>query len=281
MHAFVASTLRWCAALWRNAHWRSAHWRNAFRNSRRRWALGALAVVALSTSGAIAWSQRGMGRGTYIERNVNYDGRYAFVRLRYTQGYRMAWSADYPAMERNFMTILNDLSTVHPHVGASNVHTLDDPELAKYSVAYLTEPGYWYPTEREAAGLRDWLFKGGFLIVDDFYFDQQWNVFEQGMRAVLPEARIVPMDVSHPIFHTFFHINTLEGMTHPATRAAKAQYLGIYENNDPDARLLVIINFNNDIGDYMEWSGEGFYAVNLSNDAYKLATNYVVYGLTH
>ena len=267
MRNSVGSIRRWCLNL------ASARY--------RRWPLCVLALFAIAGTAAVARSQRGFGRGPIIERNVNYDGRYAFVRLRYTGGGRQSWSADYPAMERNFMTILNDLSTVHPHLGASNIHTLDDPELTKYSVAYLTEPGYWYPNEREAEGLRQWLYKGGFLIVDDFFFAQQWNVFERGMRAVLPEARIVPMDVSHPVFHTFFHINTLVGMTHPARADAKAEYLGIYENNDPDARLMVIINFNNDIGDYMEWSGEGFYAVNLSNDAYKLATNYVVYGLTH
>jgi hypothetical protein len=241
--------------------------------------LASTAVLLVAITAAIASSQR--GRGMYVEPNATYDGRFTFVRLRYTQGYRMAWSADYPAMERNFMTILNDLSTVHPHVTQSNVHVLDDPELTKYPVAYLTEPGYWIPDEQEALALRKWILKGGFLIVDDFYFDQQWSVFEAGMKAVLPEGCIVPMHVSHPIFHTFFDIRTLVGMTHPATTAAKAEYLGIYENNDPSARLLVIINYNNDIGDYMEWSGEGWYSVNLSNDAYKFATNYVVYGLTH
>ncbi|MCO4098029.1 MAG: DUF4159 domain-containing protein [Gemmatimonas sp.] len=118
-------------------------------------------------------------------------------------------------------------------------------------------------------------------LVDDFYFDRQWAVFEAGMRTVWPEARIDPLTVSHPVFHSFFSIKTLEGMTHPATPAAKAVYLGIHEDNDPAKRLQVVINFNNDIGDYMEWSGERWYPVNLSNDAYKFATNYVVYGLTH
>ncbi len=237
------------------------------------WGLGLLLLVA-----PIAWSQRGRFR---IEPNVPYDGKYTFVRLRYTQGYRLAWNADYPQMERNFMSILGELSTLKLHQGASNVHTLDDPELFKYPVAYLTEPGYWMPTDEEAEGLRNWIAKGGFLIVDDFYFDRQWSVFEQSMMRVMPQARIVPMELSHPIFNTFFHIKTLDGMTHPATTQAKAEYLGIFEDNDPTKRLQVIINYNNDIGDYMEWSGEGWYPVNLSNDAYKFATNYVVYGLTH
>jgi hypothetical protein len=157
---------------------------------------------------------------------------------------------------------------------------MDDPELFKHPIAYLSEPGYWHPSQSEAAGLRNYLAKGGFLIVDDFYFNEWYN-FEQSMHMVLPNAKIVPLTVKHPIFDSFFHIQTLEGMHHPDNRNAKAQFFGIYENNDPTRRLQVIINYNNDIGDYMEWSGEGWYAVNLSNDAYKFATNYIVYALTH
>jgi Domain of unknown function (DUF4159) len=70
-------------------------------------------------------------------------------------------------------------------------------------------------------------------------------------------------------------------MTYPNRPSIQAEFHGIFEDNDPDKRLMVIINYNNDIGDYMEWSGQGWYPVNLSNDAYKLATNYIVYGLTH
>ncbi len=239
--------------------------------------VAAVALVAIAAAAPFAWSQRRM----YIEPNVPYDGKYTFVRLRYTQGYRMAWSADYPQMERNFMTILKDLATVRLHQKGSNVHTLDDPQLGQYPVAYLTEPGYWYPTDEEALALRKWIQKGGFLWVDDFYFERQWQVFEDGMKKVLPEARIERLTVQHPIFNSFFKLATLDGMTHPATRDAKAVYLGIHENNDPSQRLQVVISYNNDIGDYMEWSGEGWYPVNLSNDAYKFATNFIVYGLTH
>jgi hypothetical protein len=219
-------------------------------------------------------------RRVRIEPNAAYDGRFTFVRLRYTVYSRSGWEFDYPAMERNFMTIANDMTTIAPHVTESNVHTMDDPALFKYPVAYLSEPGYWIPDSSEAAGLRKWLNKGGFLIVDDFLLGQ-WANFERSMHAVLPNARIDRLDVSHPIFDAFFHITTLEGMSHPNDSRAKAEYLGIHEGNDPTKRLQVIINYNNDIGDYMEWSGEGWYPVNLSNDAYKLATNYIVYGLTH
>jgi hypothetical protein len=246
--------------------------------SRRGGIAACAAVIALVTTFGLAHAQR--FRMGAIEPNVPYDGRFTFVRLQYTnQGGRGGWAFDYPAMERNFMTILEELTTIDPHRRGSNVHTMDDTALFRYSVAYLSEPGYWLPNEAEAAGLRDWLTKGGFLIVDDF-FGRQWDRFEASMAMVLPEARIVDLDVSHPIFNSFFTISTLDGLAHPSDPRYKAIYRGIYEDNDPRKRLMVVINYNNDIGDFMEWSGEGWYPINFSNDAYKLATNYVIYGLT-
>jgi len=245
----------------------------------RRWRMIGLAgALVVSAVGATRlYSPR---RG-FLEPNADYDGRYTFVRLRYDVYRRSGWEFDYPAMERNFMTIVKDLSTMRLRLKESNIFDMDDPKLSKYSVAYLSEPGFWIPNTSQATGLRTWLNKGGFLIVDDFYFEQQWANFERSMRLVLPDARIVKLDITHPIFDAFFRIKTLDGMTHPDNYNAKSQFLGIYEDNHPSKRLMVIINYNNDIGDYMEWSGQGWYPVNMSNDAYKFATNYLVYAMTH
>jgi len=236
----------------------------------------AIAGTLTATRGDAQWRRRNMQ-----EPNASYDGRFTFVRLSYTVYGRSGWEFDYPAMERNFMTILNDLTAVHPHVRESNIHAMDDPELGRYPVAYLSEPGWWRPDDSQAAGLRTWIAKGGFLIVDDFYGPYQWQNFEQSMKKVLPNGRIIPLDVTHPIFDSFFKIQSLDGMSHPDDVGWRAEYKGIFEDNDPKKRLMVIINYNNDIGDYMEWSGQGYYAINFSNDAYKLATNYVVYALSH
>ena len=89
--------------------------------------------MLLLVAAPIAWSQR---QRLSIEPNVPYDGRFTFVRLRYTQGYRMAWSADYPLMERNFMTILGDLSTLRLHKKASNVH------VGRQGSGYQIPPSY-------------------------------------------------------------------------------------------------------------------------------------------
>jgi hypothetical protein len=211
--------------------------------------------------------------------NAPYDGRFTFARIRYAEYYSTGWAFDYPTMERNLMLMVDELTTLGPHVDESNIHTFDDPELLKYPAAYLSEPGYWVPSESEIEGLRRYLAKGGFLIVDDF-MRREWVNFEHQMRRVLPDANIVRLNVSHPIFDSFFRIESLD-MTYPHDRGLKAEFLGIHEDNDPEKRLMVVINYNNDIGDYMEHSGESFWPVNISNDAYKLAINYIVYAMTH
>jgi hypothetical protein len=215
-----------------------------------------------------------------LEPNVPYDGRFTFARIRYTEYRSAGWAYDYPAMERNLLTMVNELTTLQPHVRGSNIHTLDDPELLRYPVAYLSEPGYWLMSEEEVVGLRDYLAKGGFLIVDDFMLGE-WANFERQMRRVLPSAVFHRLDGSEAIFDSFYHIESL-AMKYPSRdwRDLDAEFFGIYENDDPTKRMMVVINYNNDIGDYMEWSGEGFWPVNITNDAYKLAINYIIYGMT-
>jgi hypothetical protein len=159
---------------------------------------------------------------------------------------------------------------------------MDDPELFKHPVAYLSEPGYWFPSESEATGLRNYLLKGGFLIVDDFHFENEWTVFERAMRRVLPDAAIERLTVDHAIFNTFFAIKTLD-VPYPGElgrRGLMGEFYGIHEQNDPRKRLMVVINYNMDIGDYMEHSATGMYLVDPTNEAYKFGINYLIYGLS-
>jgi hypothetical protein len=212
---------------------------------------------------------------------VPYDGRFTIVRLWYP--HYGGWAYDYPDMEQNFTLILKDMTYVRPRPDGSGILRMDDPELMKFPIAYLSEPGYWYPTDGEAQGLRTYLGKGGFLIVDDFHFEGEWRVFETAMRKVLPGARIERLPETHPVFNTFFAIESLE-VPYPGRlgeRGLTGEFYGIHEGNDSSKRLMVVINYNMDIGDYMEHSGRGFYAVDPTNEAFKFGVNYVIYGLTH
>jgi hypothetical protein len=99
------------------------------------------------------------------------------------------------------------------------------------------------------------------------------------MRRVLPGARFVELDASHPVFHSFFDID--DRVLRAGGGWSWPQYYGVFENNDPSARLMVVANYNNDIGDYWEWSDSGYLPIDLTNDAYKLGVNYIVYAMTH
>jgi hypothetical protein len=249
--------------------------------------VGIAAIVALLVGAATVHAQRGRGgvrSASEIKPNTNYDGRFTFVRLRYGAleafaSQRVMWSHDYPVGEQHFMKLVNELSYLAPHTEETNVFALDDADLFKHPVAYLCEPGAWTMTEKEAESFRAYLLKGGFLIVDDFRA-YHWYNFEAQMRRVLPEARFVDLDGSDPIFHSFFEINRLDEIPNYYD-PGRPIFRGIYEDNDPKKRLMVIINYNTDISEYWEWSDTGLKPIDESNEAYKLGVNYIIYGMTH
>jgi hypothetical protein len=247
-----------------------------------------LAVTALA-------QRRGFGGRVGAFRtlpNSPYDGRFTFVRVNYTTlpgGYWYqglpAWAHGYPLAERNLMRIMTEVSYLGARVEEINSLTLDDPELSKYPVAYIIEVGWWDMTESEAAALRAYLQKGGFVIVDDFKVaggigGYGWEQFEANMRRVLPEARFVDLDASHPIYHSFFEIESLD-IIPQAYNAGRPIFRGLFEDNDPSKRLMMVVNYNTDISQFWEWSSTGLRSIDETNEAYKLGVNYLIYGLTH
>ena len=185
------------------------------------------ATVALLVAGAVVGFAQGFGGGRLgryvpITPNAKYDGRFTFVRLRYGPetpfaGQQIPWSHDYPLGEQHFMRILNELTYLGAHVEETDILPLDAPELFKYPLAYMAEPGFWDISDEEAANFRAYLEKGGFVIFDDFAprrgFPERgggWGSFEYSFRQVLPNAKFVDLDISHPIFHAFFEIPSFD-----------------------------------------------------------------------
>ena len=225
-------------------------------------------------------------------RNIPYDGRFTFARIKYETGpggwyYRglPAWAHGYAAAELNLMKIVNEVSTVGPHLDGSVVVALDDPLLFHYPIAYMTEAGFWTMTDKEAAGLRAYLKKGGFVIFDDFRDDPfrgggGWEHFERQMQRVIPAARFIDLTPDNPIFHSFFEINGFAEIPQFYDRGAPI-FRGLFEDNDPHKRMLAMVNFNTDVSNFWEFSSEELVPIDLSNEGYKLGVNYVLYGLTH
>jgi hypothetical protein len=258
-------------------------------------------AAALTAAGltATAPAQRG-GFGRYFGnepaiRNVRYDGRFTFARLKYTVGpggfyyYGLpSWAHGFEdgadAAGDNLTRILDSITAVHPRLEASNVFALDDPELTKFPIAFMTEAGYWELTDQEARAFGAYLKKGGFVIFDDFRPPPRggggWETFEANMARVLPGVRIVDLTPEHPIFHSFFDIDSFD-IIPQAYDFSTPVIRGIFEDNDPARRLMAIINFNTDVSQYWEFSASGMLPVDQSNEAYKLGVNYIIYGLTH
>ena len=254
-----------------------------------------VATLVLALAGVVVAQRRPFFYGwDETVKNAPYDGRFTFARVRYRPapggnwaGGRPSWVHGYPLAERNLMQIMKEVSLLDANVDNANVVTLDDPALFNYPIAYIIEVGWWTLTDLEAAGLRAYLQKGGFLIVDDFKLPGWrglrgggWEPFEENVRRVLPGVKFFDMDPFDPIFHSFFDINSLDDFPQAYTYG-KAVFRGVYEDNDPKKRLLMIINYNTDVSQYWEWSGRGLRPFDDTNEAYKLGVNYLIYGLTH
>lgn len=255
--------------------------------------VGVGCVVALTTTSA----QRRYGGGLPAEtqsfgNNPKYDGTFRFARLVYDCFGRCyyyyglpSWEHGYPESERNLMQIVNALSSLHPHTSDSETLRMDDPELLKYPVAYMTEASFWLTNDKEAAALGAYLKKGGFLIADDFRDDYNrgsggWANFEANIQKAIPGAQFIDLTPDMAIFHAFYEINSFDILPQDYD-IGRPVLKGLFEDNDPKKRMMVMANFNTDVSNWWEFSGQGYHSVDLANEAFKFGVNYVVYGLTH
>jgi hypothetical protein len=267
--------------------------------------LGLAALLSMSVATA-AFAQRFLfGDASGYEptlHNIPYDGRFTFARIRYTglgpmsYYYRglPAWAHGYVPdprrgsgrAEDNLMKIMSEVSYLNPHIDGSVIVALDDPLLFKYPVSYMTEPGFWTINDKEAGGLRGYLKKGGFLIIDDFRHDGDfragggWSNMEANLRRAIPEAQLLPLNSSMKVFDSFFTIPSFDVIPQDYDRD-RPEFFGLFEDNDPQKRLMVVVNYSTDVSNFWEFSATGFRPIEDSNQAYKLGVNYIMYGITH
>lgn len=271
-----------------------------------------LSLVGVSgLAGLSVWANRGGDSSVEVEaggsleapqegEGPDYNGQFTYVRVRYGEsgsdlrnfgygrrgrGREPSWAHDWPDAEINFSKIVEATTFIDTYSrgNAGRILTLDDPELFNYPVATIIEVGYWRPSDEEVENLRAYLLKGGFLIVDDTRQDRgfEFQNFYTHMRRALPEFEIQPVPDDHKIFNSFFYIPDPKAMAAPYGWNAP-QYLGIFEDNDPEnGRLMVMINWNQDFQEYWEFSDRGYYPIDLSNEAYKFGVNYLIYAHTH
>ncbi len=257
-------------------------------------AVAALAVVASVGPSAVSQPEPAPAETRALQfrasETVPYNSQFTFTRIRYdtprgsggrSRGFGFggsAWNHDYPMADLNMQVMLNEFTAVRANTGGSNVFELEDREIFRNPILYISEPGTWGLTQEGAANLREHLLKGGFLMFDDFEEDQWYNMAEQLAQA-LPEGQWVEIGPEHPIFDTFFYVENIY-VPHPLVRVTPS-YRVIFEDNDPAKRIMVLANHNSDLAEYWEYAAQGYFAVDPTNDAFRLGINYIVYGLTH
>jgi hypothetical protein len=197
------------------------------------------------------------------------------------------WSTDYPKADLQFISILQRVTNLGVYEG-QNAIRLNDPNLRRFPFLYALEVGSMTMTDEEVAGLRAYLIAGGFLLIDDFWGTWEWQNFEMEIRRVLPEYSIVDVPLEHPIFNMVYDID--EVVQVPAVN--NAIYGGpTWERDgyvpetraifDEDGRMMVMINWNTDLGDAWEWADNPYYPLQFSTYAFQMGVNFVVYAMTH
>ena len=224
-------------------------------------------------------------------KNPSADAReFFFTRAIYSGGgYRGgSWRTDYPKADRQFLTIIDRLVDLLDAYERENAVRLDNPDLRRFPFLYALEVGYMYMSEAEVMGLRDYLLAGGFLMIDDFWGSWEWANFESEIKRVLPEYQIEEIPLDHPIFHTVYNIEEIVQVPNygNAQRGGRTWEQDGYDPHvrgifDENRRLMVVINWNTDIGDAWEWAESPYYPLYYSTFAIEITVNTIVYAMSH
>jgi len=196
------------------------------------------------------------------------------------------WAVDYPDAEEHFFGALRRLTKIEVSEDSRHLELTDD-RLFMHPFLFLQQPGagYWNPTREEAERLREYLMRGGFLLVDDFHGEAEFEYFASVMDFVLPGMPIVDIPESDPFMHVFFDLKDrkqIPGDRHLRFGGVQMQgpphWRAIY---DEKGRMMVGINHNMDMGDAWEHADDPYYPAPMTVQAYQLGVNYVLYSMTH
>jgi hypothetical protein len=209
----------------------------------------------------------------------------------------MGWATDYPFAAINLLTRVKELTRTRVSTdtdGEPNywVVRLTDDALFECPFTMATDVGTLAFSPEEAARLRAYLLKGGFLWVDDFWGTRAWQQWSQQMQAVLPEHHIVDVPADHPIRRTMFTVDTIPQVTSinwwrrsggdTSERGTDSPTANFRMIADDAGRIMVLMTHNTDIGDSWEREGEDReFFLQFSPEGYALGINVVLYGLTH
>jgi len=263
-------------------------------------------LVAVLLIASAAAAQFGGGRGWRRPRAAfatrdDFDGGFQFCRIVFRtdpNGDGNGWDVDWPRADENLSIRLSELTRVPVSMDAEKqpkhlLLRLSDPELARCPFVMMTEPGGASFDDREAAGLRNYLLKGGFLWADDFWGEYAWRFWESQLRKVLPSQGypIVDVALDHAVFHEMLSVPRIpqipsigfwEGRRSTSERGADSATPHVRAIADDHGRIMVLMTHNTDFGDAYEREGDDHeYFERFSIPGYAFGVNVILYAMTH
>lgn len=261
----------------------------------------AIAIAGLAQRGRVQRDD------SFDEPAPRRDAEFHFLRVEYTDlpqyhrgwGYSSRdgtgtgwWLMDWPAADNHFTAGIARLTRVD--AGDPRHLRLTDDRLFDYPWIYATQTGWWGLTHAETRRLREFLLRGGFLVVDDFYGPEQWEVFQQTMNRVLPGQAITDIGLSDSVMHVLYDIEEKDLTFIPGSRHLRRGPGGTIHVVQPEGtipawramyddrnRMVVAVNFNSDVADAWEFADVPYYPEKMTSLAYRYGINYVVYSMTH
>jgi hypothetical protein len=229
---------------------------------------------------------------TFSPEDSREKAEWTFARFHYDLGYEFGrygfqrWAADWPKADRQLISGVRRLSRLQTR---STEHIVDanSDDLYEWPWIYVEDPGAWSLSEAQAARLREFLMRGGFMMIDDSHGDAEWQVALRGLNMILPGRPIEDLPDNDEIFHIAYDLD--DRVQVPGTRyvwghweygpdSAIPKWRAI---RDDKGRILVAICHNSDVGDAWEWADSAAYPEHAASVAYRIAVNYILYGMTH
>jgi hypothetical protein len=246
----------------------------------------ALIITCATLTGVIAGAAEPQA---YADQSEFHFARMAFGAYgsRPSNNRREPWLRDWPEAEVHLIQGVSRLTRIDS--GSDNrMVFLDDDSLFDHPVLYAVKVGYWQLSNYETQRLREFLLRGGFLIVDDFHGPSEWITFSESLRRVFPNRPIVEIPSDDEVFNVLYTLDQRVqipgaqaiqyGVTWEHPQGKEPHWRGIY---DDFGRLVVAINFNMDLGDAWEHADDAFYPEPLTALAYRFGINYIIYSMTH
>ena len=216
-------------------------------------------------------------------------GRLVYSSNQGQRAWRPWWAIDYPEAEFHLTRGLSRLTSLDVADDSRHLR-LTDEDIFDYPWLFAQQPGRWFLNAEEIGRLRQYVARGGFVVVDDFHGEFDWQVMSDALTRAFPEWPITPLPVAHPLMNVLYDLDQdtqIPGRRHlyrAASGEIEAQLRGPAEwhgIHDDEGRLVVAINFNMDMGDAWEHADDPVYPVPMTSLAYRFAVNYVIYSMTH